>query len=133
MKRSATVDILTLRLLILQSKRLLLGSAQRRLEKYPFGGLEVRVNRLRAEVELAQYAYRVAMLNFGSPQHSDYWVIAYSRLIEMGGALTEKLRSAVIDMPKSERFEVSADVEMLEEMVQRWQAAKRDSIAESVA
>jgi hypothetical protein len=74
------------------------------------------------------------MLEYGSPAvHHDFWTIAYGRLIEMGQALSAKLRSSVYSLPVAERYRVSADVEMLEEIVDRWTAAMRTAMVESVA
>ena len=121
------------RLLVLQSKRLLLISSERRLNQSGPDSLRGRVERLRAETATAQYNYREAMLRWGSPQLDDYWPVAYGRLIEMGSSLSGKLRSSIDDLPPDERYEVSTDVEMLEKMVGRWSKSMRAAMAASVA
>jgi hypothetical protein len=126
-------QLVTGRLLVLQSKRLLLSSTQRRLNETRFESLRGQVERLRVETAMAQYNYRESMLRWGTPDMHDYWPTAYGRLIEMGTLLSDRLRSAVDDLPAEERFEVSTDVEMLESMVQRWADSKRAAMALSVA
>ena len=125
--------IVTSRFLVLQSKRLMLGSIQRRRDETS-QGLDARVERLRAEVDTAQHLYRVAMLQYGSPaQDQDFWLIAYGRLIEMVAALATKLRNAVGDLPIGDRYEASADVEVIEEILVHWNAALRAAMARAVA
>ena len=116
------------RLLILQSKRLLLHSLERRAGEVGMESLQGRVERMRLDASQAQHDYRAAVLRLGSPQHKDYWVIAYSRLIEMGQVLTGKLRAAALDLSPAERYEISADVEMLETVVDGWTESMRRSM-----
>jgi len=125
--------IITSRMLILQSKRLLLVSLRRRLAATGVGALKKRVDGLQAEAALAQHQYRDAVLNWASPEDADYWVVAYTRLIEMGNVLSGKLRDAAVVLPVQERGEITADIEMLEEIVERWTESKRESMAVTVA
>ena len=126
-------QIIQSRLLVLQTKRLLLNSCQRRLNQYGTDALRRRVERLRDETSDAGHAYRVAVLNWGSAETPDYWLVAYGRLIEMGHALTHKLRDAADELPIHERYHVSADVEALEEIVEDWTRRIRRSMSEAVA
>jgi hypothetical protein len=121
------------RLLVLQSKRLLLKSSERRMHDSSYEALRGRVDRLRMETALAQYNYRQSMLRYGTPEMHDYWPTAYSRLIEMGVLLSDRLRDAADDLPAAERYEASTDVEMLESMVSRWSQSMREAMAASVA
>jgi hypothetical protein len=125
--------IITSRLLILESKRLLLNSVLRRFDNTGDAPLGARVETLRGEAAHAQHVYRTVMLAWGSPEDPDYWLIAYTRLIEMGHALTGKLRDATAQLPVSERYEASADVEMLEEIVANWRESLKTAMAASVA
>jgi hypothetical protein len=133
---SVSEAIVTSRLLVLQSKRLLLASTERRL----LGGgpqrpqahhdrLQEDAERFRAQTETAQAAYRAALLKFGSPEAPDFWVITYTRLIEMATALVAKLRAAAPELPPTERLEVATDVEALEDAIQRWRNQVRASMA----
>jgi hypothetical protein len=111
----------------------MLSLAERRLMLEGKDSLRRRAENLRLEAEQARHAYRSAILEYGSPESSDYWIVAYSRLIEMGNTLTTRLRDAIIDLPLSERYQASADVEMLEEIVDRWRVSMRAAMAKSVA
>lgn len=133
MKRQAAQSIISSRLLILQSKRLLLNSLQRRLESHGYDFLRSRIARLRAETETAQYLYRSSMLAWGSPADVEYWLVAYSRLIEVGNVVADRLREANEHLPPAERFQVAADVEMLEHMISMWTETMRESMASAVA
>jgi hypothetical protein len=133
MNPDAASAIITGRLLILQSKRLLLRSAQRRLRESGMTELRERSSRLRVETEMAQHAYRNCMITWGSPEHRDYWLIVYGRLVEMGTALTNRLEASVPDLPSADRFEAAADIEMLEDLVKGWAKARRDQMAASIA
>ena len=85
------------------------------------------------EAERAQHEYRNAVLAYGSPGSTDYWLVAYGRLIETGTVLSDRLRSTMNELSPAERFEVAADVEMLESLIGRWNEAKRLAMAESIA
>jgi hypothetical protein len=132
-REESSRDIVTTRFLILQSKRLMLTLVQRRLDESGLDSLRRRVEILRAETDIAQHAYQATMLEYGSPDQIEYWTIAYGRLIEMGSMLANRLRDAVIDLPLSERYQASADVEMLEDIVEHWQESMRSAMAKSVA
>ena len=128
MKESLADSIITSRLLVLQSKRLMLHSVERRAKKRKVESLIRRVEELRAEADSAQDGYRQAMFQYGSPNDHDYWVIAYSRLITMGRVLTFKLREASTSMPARDRAQVSPDLEMLEGMVEEWGESMRTAM-----
>jgi hypothetical protein len=132
--REATAEqIINSKLLILQSKRLLLTSTERRLGDTGMQSLRERVNQLRRETETAQHGYRSSVLRWGSPRQHDYWPIAYTHLIEMGNTLTSRLRSSAPGLPADERYELTADVEMLEGIVEGWTRSKRRSMAVATA
>jgi hypothetical protein len=126
-------EIIESRLLLLQSKRLMLSACEKRLGAEGGQKLRRRVERLRAETDMAQHAYRSSILAWGSPKSSEYWLIAYSRLIAMGNALVDKMRSETVDLPAGERYQISADVEMLEDIVGDWTERMRKTMAEAVA
>lgn len=125
--------VITSRLLILQSKRLLLHSAQRRLQQTGIQSMRRRVEALRLETDMAQHSYRLSVLKWGSPQQPDYWLVAYARLIDMGQALSTKLRAAVEELPSAEHAQVEADVEMLEDIIEHWVESMREAMASAVA
>jgi len=134
MRAAVAQSVLTSRLLILQSKRLMLDRYQRRLDRDEADDeARSRVGVLRRQTDAAQHAYRSVILAWGSPENAEYWIVAYGRLIDMGTTLTQKLRDAVVELPLAERYQVSADVESLESIVGEWIEKMRRSMAASVA
>lgn len=134
MRRDVADQIIMSRLLVMQAKRLVLTSAQLRAKMYEGESqLEGNVVRLSRETEAANHAYRTAVLNLGSPDDRDYWVVAYGRLIDVGRTLAHRLRKATADLPPAERYEVSADAEMLEEVVAGWTGSMHRLMRESTA
>jgi hypothetical protein len=133
MKKPAGVEaIITGRLLVLQSKRLLLTSALRRLDRTPDKARRRRAERLRSDIDSAQSTYRSTILNFESPESHEYWLVAYGRLIEMGGGLVARLRGAVPDLPVDERLAASTDLEELEAIIRGWTKSMRESMTGSL-
>jgi hypothetical protein len=133
MKKPAGVEaIITGRLLVLQSKRLLLSSALRRLDRTPDKARRRVAERLRSDIGSAQSTYRSTILNFESPESHEYWLVAYGRLIDMGGALVARLRGAVPDLPQDERLAASADLEELEAIIRGWTESMRESMTGSL-
>ncbi len=122
-------NVLVSRRLVVQSKRLMLASAQRRATATGSALMAERVERLRSDTQSAYDSYRESMLSLGSPSQPDYWPVAYSRLIEVGQELAGKLRRSVPELAPAERYRAAADVEMLEHLVNRWTASLRASIA----
>jgi hypothetical protein len=125
--------IITSRLLVLQSKRLMLDAIERRLQTWNSPDVRRRFEELRIETDAAQDRYRRAMLAWGSSQDVDYWVMAYSRLIDKGNVIVKKMREANLMLPPAERYQVSADIEMMEHLVEDWTESLRRSMAAAVA
>jgi hypothetical protein len=121
--------IVASRLQVLQSKRLMLASNERRLRVHKIESRRRRVERLYAEIDHAQEAYRSALLRWGTPRRRDYWPVAYARLIELADSLAEKLRVATVDLPSPRRFELAVEVEVVEDLIADW----RDSLRQSVS
>lgn len=129
-----TADVIIMsRLLVLQSKRLMLNRALRQLENSRDEARVQKVDRLRNETDSAQHSYRSTILAFESPERREYWLVAYGRLIDMGGALVTKLRDAAAELPADERFAASTDVEMLESILENWTQSMRSSMSAGVA
>lgn len=122
-------NICTSRLLILQSKRLMLTSLERRQQYSQIGRFDDQIARLRVEIPRAQHLYRASVLSCGPSRTSTYWTIAYSRLIEVGTVVVDKLRRASPDLPPEERYHVAADVEALEGMLEKWSDEMRQAMA----
>ena len=126
-------SIITSRLLVLQSKRLMLDSIERRLVGWSSAGVKRRFEELKIETDAAQDRYRRAILAWGSTDDVDYWVMAYSRLIDKGNVIVKKMRDANLLLPPTERYQVSADIEMMEHLVEDWTGSLRRSMAAGVA
>jgi hypothetical protein len=125
-------SIITSRLLVLQSKRLMLDAIERRLEIWNSPGVRRRFEELRVETDAAQDRYRRALLEWGSSDDTDYWVMAYTRLIDKGNVIVKRMREANLMLPPRERYQVSADIEMMEHLVEDWTGSLRRSMAAAV-
>ena len=121
-------SLISSRLLVLQSKRLILASLERRLQRRALESLRDRVRSLREETAKAQEQYSASMLRWGSPERPEYWPVAYSRLVETADRLYTKMRRAVVEMPPAERYQLAAEVEMLEVLVEGWRKSVRASV-----
>lgn len=123
--RGTADNIIRSRQLVLQSKMLLLKSAER--QAADADTLEV----LQTEVDRTHRAYRAAVLTYGTPDTEGYWVVAYSRLIETASALVGRLHQA--ELPPGERAAAEGDVETLQYLIDRWTDAMRASMSVAVA
>ena len=122
--------LISARMLVLQSKRLLLASSQRRLrDGQP--QLSNRVNQLTLEASEAQHSYRTTVMAWGPEASSQYWPVAYSRLVEVGEVLAAQLRGATRGMQPEKRFEVATEVEALEDFIKGWRTTLQRSMAPS--
>ncbi len=126
---SIAETLISARLLMLQSKRLILATLERRLRQRPIEELRDRVEHMRMETDHAQNGYSTSMLRWGSPATPDYWPVAYRRLVEMAEKLSAKLRRSAPDLPPAERYQLAAEVEMLEVLVDSWRESLRASMA----
>jgi hypothetical protein len=120
-------------LLVLQSKRLLLSSNERRIRLREGKVLREAGERLRGETEGAQRAYQSALVRLGSPSTPGYWPAAYSHLIERADHLSGRLKSAAADTPHAGRYEIAVEVEVLDQLIGEWRDSLRTSIAEATA
>ena len=131
----ATVSeaVVTGRLLVLQSKRLMLASNERRFRKRKAEVLRVAGERLRNDIDRAQRAYRSALVSLGTPRTPGYWPAAYSHLIDRADDLSGRLRSAAADSPQAGRYEIAVEVELLDQLIGEWRDSLRTSIVEASA
>ena len=122
-------NLIASRLLIVQSKRLMLASAERDARR---GGTNrgKQVEKLRLEAATAQESCRSALLKFGTPANPDYWPVAYLRLIGIGKRLTGTLNANASMLAPTERDRASADVKRLEHIIDEWTVSMRASIAQ---
>jgi hypothetical protein len=125
--------VITSRLLILQSKRLLLSSIERRLRIASVESLRQHLELLVAECESAWTAYRASILRWGSPQNQEYWLVAYSGLIDRGNTLSDRLANASADMSPADRYRLAVEVEKLDDMVEHWTVSMRATMTSSAS
>ncbi len=121
-------SLISSRLLMLQSKRLILASLERRFRKQPIESLRARVDHTRQETHHAQERYCMSLLTWGTAQTPHYWPVAYGRLVETADRLSSRLRGVAPDLPYSDRYQVATEVEMLEALAEKWRQSIRASI-----
>jgi len=126
-------SVVTGRLLVLQSKRLMLASNERRFRKRKGEVLRETGERLRDDIDRAQRAYRSALVSLGTPRTPGYWPAAYSHLIDRADDLSGRLRSAAADSPQAGRYEIAVEVELLDQLIGEWRDSLRTSIVETTA
>ena len=126
-------SVVTGRLLVLQSKRLMLASNERRFRKRKGEVLREAGERLRDDIDRAQRAYRSALVSLGTPRTPGYWPAAYSHLIDRADDLSGRLRSAAADSPQAGRYEIAVEVELLDQLIGEWRDSLRTSIVEATA
>src|ERR1051326_4753926 len=102
--------IVTARLLVLQSKRMLLASGERRLGAGDVPGLRARCDQLRVAAETAQGSYRRAVLNWGSPETAQFLFVALATMIEGAEELAEKLRASLAELPAPDAMALRGDI-----------------------
>jgi hypothetical protein len=124
---------LNARLLVLQSKRRLLAATERRLRKCNLKALRERDSRLRKEVEAAQHDYQTTLIALGSPAMPDYWPTAYTRMIGLADRLANQLKRAAVEGSPARRYELGAEIEILEELSRRWRESLRAAITKGAA
>lgn len=115
--------------LIMQSKRLLLISTERRAALRDSERMRERLQRLRSESDMATASYRRIVLGLGSPAHPDYWPVAYSQMIQLGDRLSARLRETADTMPASDASQIAVDLQLLEQLVNGWTDSMRARIA----
>ena len=126
--RTVPESLISACLLMLQSKRLILATLERRLKARPAESLRARVDRMRRETEAAHEQYSTWMLRWGSPESPQYWPVAYRRLVGTADQLSTKLRRVAADLPAEDHYELATEVEMIEALAEQWRKSIRASI-----
>jgi hypothetical protein len=126
-------SIVSSRLLIVQSKRLILASVERRFRLHGEDSLRARTDLLRDETTRAHHTYRSAVLTWGRSTSHEFQVIAYSSLVNMAESLVLDLRDTIGGLPAGDQFEVATDVEMLEGFIDEWRRNARPIAVSAVA
>ncbi len=121
-------SLISSRLLMLQSKRLILASLERRFRKQPLESLRTRVDLTRRETVHAHERYCRSLLTWGTADTPHYWPVAYGRLVDTADRLSSKLRGVAGELPYPDRYQAATEVEMLEALAERWRQSIRSSI-----
>src|SRR5437016_13929633 len=91
-------SLISSRLLVLQSKRLILASLERRLQRRALDSLRDRVRSLREETANAQERYSASILRWVSPEGPAYWSVAYYRMYDADEQLYATNRLTDVEM-----------------------------------
>jgi hypothetical protein len=122
--------IVSARLLILQSKRVMLIRAISRLAgRRP----DARMVRLQGEVNGAHARYRDSVLKWGAVDSSQYWLVAYSTLVDKAEGLSSAMWRAADELPAPDRNQVADDARKLDGIIKSWRELARTTMAQDVA
>jgi hypothetical protein len=126
-------NLVTSRLLILQSKRILLSRAHSRVDRQ--GGDQRRVDLEAREtaVQQARERYNDAVLKWAPNESNQYRLVAYGSLIATAERLRAGLRQTTGALATADRLEAMADLRSLEAILEGWRGIARDSMATAVA
>lgn len=112
--------IVTSRLLVLQSKRILLSSAERTLRERDRPELRARVDRLRGEATKAHEKYRRVVLDWAPADCAQFCSVAVGGSAEAVQSLADRLRGISEGLPLAEKLEFAGDIACLEQIAARW-------------
>ena len=129
--QSAGDLIVTSRLLVLQTRRILLSSSQKRVHAEP--EVKTRIERLQKAAFKAHDDYRAAVLAWANPETSQFSMAAYATMIEGAEDLVTKLRASANELPLSDRIAMESDVAQVDEIIKRWRETLVESMTEAVA
>jgi len=129
-----TGDLIVMsRLLVLQTRRLLLAASQKKLSVTDADHLRAEVARLKEAAARAHEQYRRAVLDWASPETSQFSMVSYATMIDGLEELAGRLRTSSIELPTEDRIELDADLVRLDEIIGRWRASMLSSMGGPVA
>ena len=126
-------SIVTSRLLIVQSKRLMLASAARRFGLHGGDSLEKRSEHFRTDTARAHKSYQAAVLTWGQTTSHEFRIVAYTSLIVLAEKLVFELRGTIGAMAAGDRVEMATEVEVLEDLIEEWRQSARPVATAAVA
>ena len=126
-------SIVSARLLVVQSKRLMLSSMQRRFRLRGEDSLKKRTDRFRDEADRANRSYRSAVLNWGRATSPEFRLVAYGSLLDLAETLVGELRGTIGGLQPRDQFELATEVEVLEHFIDQWRGSSRPSASPAVA
>lgn len=120
-RTAAAGDLIVMsRLLILQSKRILLSSAERMIVESDQPNSQARVDKLRSETSAAHDKYRKAVLEWAPTNSAQFSSVAVAGSAEAVQSLADKLRDISRELSLEDQLEFAGDIACLEEIVARW-------------
>jgi hypothetical protein len=126
-------SIVSARLLVVQSKRLMLSSLLRRFRLRGDDSLRKRTDRFRDEADRANRNYRSAVLNWGQATSPEFRLVAYGSLVDLAATLVLELRGTLGGLQPRDQFELATEVELLEDLIGQWRRNSRPSATAAVA
>ena len=126
-------SIVSARLLVVQSKRLMLSSLLRRFRLRGERSLRERTDRFRDEADRANRNYRSAVLNWGPATSPEFRLVAYGSLVDLGESLVLELRGTIGGLKPRDQFELATEVEVLQDFIDQWRRNARPSATVAVA
>jgi len=126
-------SIVSARLLVVQSKRLMLSSLLRRFRLRGEDSLRKRTDRFRDEADRANRDYRSAVLNWGQATSPEFRLVAYGSLVDLAESLVLELRGTLGGLQPRDQFELATEVEVLETFIDQWRRSARPSATAAVA
>ncbi len=126
-------SIVSARLLVVQSKRLMLSSLLRRFRLRGERSLRERTDRFRDEADRANRNYRSAVLNWGQATSPEFRLVAYGSLVDLAESLVFELHGTMGGLQPRDQFELATEVEVLEHFIDQWRRNARPSATAAVA
>ena len=126
-------SIVSARLLVVQSKRLMLSSLLRRFRLRGERSLRERTDRFRDEADRANRSYRYAVLNWGQATSPEFRLVAYGSLVDLAESLVLELRGTIGGLKPRDQFELATEVEVLQDFIDQWRRNARPSATAAVA
>ena len=111
----------------------LLASSQKKLLDTDADHHRSDVARLKESAAKAHEAYRRAVLDWASPETSQFSMVSYATMIDGLEELAGRLRASSTELPTEDRIELDADLVRLDEIIGRWRASMLSSMGGTVA
>lgn len=108
------------RLLVLQSKRILIASVAKKLLFNEEPQLRALMRDREESADQAHRDYRKAVLEWASPETAQFWLVSYQGMIEGAEEYVALLRGSAKELPDPDRSYVEADIIQLDQIIERW-------------
>jgi hypothetical protein len=119
----STGDLIVMsRLLVLQSRRILLATTEKKLRAEDDPELRKRLGNHQAAAAGAHDAYRAAVLTWASPESTQFWMVAYATMIDGVEDLAGQLRARSYELPGRDRIAIQSDLAQLDRIIKRWRS-----------